>query len=923
MPLRPLVCTSDGRGSEGSITGAKMPEIRITLKANSSLIRRNEPVTCGVPFPKGMLFDDKTLGMFDEAGQQAPLQTRVLDKWSDGSARWVLCDWMSNGIASTCKILPNNVAHTSLVGELKVSRIEPDSGVRILQTPHFDAFSLAFAKAEKLSQFANELLHIESKGAKFDLKIRLELERWESDSCVEYPSNWRSSWDSVGPLHAAWRMSGDLKRGYLPLAQIDIRFHFFAHTPAVKVQLTLSNGCAASHAGGLWDLGYNESLLIRELSLFLNEAAELPHQAFETCCSIDESESPLSVNEPFELRQYSSGGNNWQSRNHINRLGDVPIDLRGYRLKSGDSETPGSRATPIVSWQSGDQHLAVSMPYFWQNFPKAVEADDKSITLSLFPKQDGNVHELQGGEQKTHTFYVSFGRDTVTDEPLAWTRDPLIPVVDPEWVASTGVIPYLTPKVRDPHNGYLQLVDAAIEGDDTFEKKREVIDEYGWRHFGDIYGDHEAVLHKGKGPTPLVSHYNNQYDAVAGLGYQFLRSGDVRWYKLMTELAAHVIDIDIYHTDRDKAAYNHGLFWHTFHYVDADTGTHRSYPKNGRVPPDGKPVPGGGPSNEHNYAAGLMLHYFMTGDEASKEAAVGLAQWVIDMDDGSKTPFRWLAHGDTGLASNSRSADYHGPGRGSANSISVLLDGHRLTGDRKFLDKAEQLIRRCVHPKDNIDRLICRTSCQLVRPDSDKLATCPTDQKVVDAENRWFYTMFLQSLGKYLDYKAERGELDDRYAYARASLLHYARWMADNEYPYLDKPEILEYPTETWAAQDMRKCEVFQFAALHAEGPERERFKERAEFFFQYSVNQLLSMPTRTLCRPVVLMLSNGYSRAWHKENPDAVAPKPAQESVDFGEPQRFVPQKVRAIKRFKQIVIASGIGFIAALAVAVWWLVR
>ncbi len=142
-------------------------------------------------------------------------------------------------------------------------------------------------------------------------------------------------------------------------------------------------------------------------------------------------------------------------------------------------------------------------------------------------------------------------------------------------------MPYLTPRADDPHGDYLRLVDAAVEGDDTFERKREVIDEYGWRHFGDIYGDHEAVFHKesGAGAEPLTSHYNNQYDPVAGLGYQFLRSGDHRWRRLMRELAAHVIDIDVYHTDRDKSAYNHGLFWHTFHYVDADTGTHRSYPK--------------------------------------------------------------------------------------------------------------------------------------------------------------------------------------------------------------------------------------------------------------------------------------------------------------------------------------------------------
>ena len=74
--------------------------------------------------------------------------------------------------------------------------------------------------------------------------------------------------------------------------------------------------------------------------------------------------------------------------------------------------------------------------------------------------------------------------------------DPLVPVIDPAWIASTNAISYFTPKNTDPHSGYLQLVDAAIEGSDTFDKKREVIDEFGWRHFGDIYGDHEAVFHR-------------------------------------------------------------------------------------------------------------------------------------------------------------------------------------------------------------------------------------------------------------------------------------------------------------------------------------------------------------------------------------------------------------------------------------------
>ena len=64
--------------------------------------------------------------------------------------------------------------------------------------------------------------------------------------------------------------------------------------------------------------------------------------------------------------------------------------------------------------------------------------------------------------------------------------------------------------------------------------------------------------------------------------------------------------------------------------------------------------------------------------------------------------------------------------------------------------------------------------------------------------------------------------------------------MVDHEYPYLERPEILEYPTETWAAQDMRKSEVFRMAALHTRSDdERRRFLERAEHFFASCVSQL------------------------------------------------------------------------------------
>ena len=93
-------------------------------------------------------------------------------------------------------------------------------------------------------------------------------------------------------------------------------------------------------------------------------------------------------------------------------------------------------------------------------------------------------------------------------------------------------------------------------------------------------------------------------------------------------------------------------------------------------------------------------------------------------------------------------------------------------------------------------------------------------------------------------------------------------------------------------------------------------FRERSEFFFQYSVNKLLTMPTRTLCRPVVLLLSNGLSRAWHEQHPEARLPGPDKEVIDFGEPELFVPQKAKALKRLKQLVVAS---FLLGISLLGW----
>jgi len=835
------------------------PELLLSAAGEVAGARRNEPITVGVPFPRSWCRDVDELSLVSAEDVAVPLQARVLDRWSDGSLRWALCDFAASAPAgrSTYRLERRKSdvlrpdALDVAIAELRAS-ISTGAARFVLRSDGVLECRRPGSDASTVSEFQI----VDAAGGSMPIRVEAITQ--------DEPGFLRTS---VLVTAAA----GSLDR---PL-RLFARYHFYEGSSVARIQVTLRNPARAEHAGGFWDLGDPGSRYIKDFAF----AVSLPSTdgPWQAKCSPEPSQPLRPCALPLELYQDSSGGENWQSSNHLNRNRVVPTTFRGYRLREETGETRGLHATPVVSMHGASGAIAITQRQFWERFPKAIEATHDRLVLRFLPGQFADSHELQGGEQISEEFVVSFAKDQISDVPLDWVRNPLQARADPGWYCAAEAMPYLTPFSEDRNKDYLALVNAALLGENTFEAKRERIDEYGWRHFGDMHGDHETVLHQGT--APLISHYNNQYDAVAGLICQFFRSGDRRWLALAGDLARHVIDIDIYHTAQDKAAYNHGLFWHTAHHADADLATHRTY---ARASTGGS----GGPSSEHNYNTGLTLYYFLTGDTRARDAAIELADWAIDMDDGSKTPLRWLSRGPTGLASATGSFTYHGPGRGPGNSIVSLLNAFRLTGAPKYMKKAEALIRRCVHPADDIPAL-----------------------NLLDADRRWFYTVFLQAVGRYLDIKTERGEIDDGYAYGRSALLHYARWMADHEYPYLDKPEILEHPTETWAAQDMRKCEVFQYAAKHAAPPDRERSLERARFFFDASVSTLTKMDTSGFTRPTVIMLTNGYSRAYFQRAVDAVAPVADATFVDFGRPTRFRTQKEVALRR---LAIAGAIAAIA-----------
>ena len=116
--------------------------------------------------------------------------------------------------------------------------------------------------------------------------------------------------------------------------------------------------------------------------------------------------------------------------------------------------------------------------------------------------------------------------------------------------------------------------------------------------------------------------------------------------------------------------------------------------------------------------------------------------------------------------------------------------------------------------------------------------------------------MFLQEVIRYLDLKRTLDELDAAFVYARDALLHYAHWMTENEQPYLQQPDRLEYPNDTWVAQDIRKANVL-YAAYRYATSDRAQLLSRSVFFRDYVVNTLAQSKTRHFARIQIIMLQN------------------------------------------------------------------
>lgn len=756
------------------------------LKLNINNFVETQPIRFGIPFAAGQCIQPKDFSLW-QCNKPLQQHLQVSSYWPDGSVRWLLAD---------------TVVQQDHQLELRQQRISMPSN-----SEHWHIHS---------DQQRLHLTH--SSLASAPLQLQLVLHHQQKQLAQLSPPELCLQ----STFFNEYRI--DARFTDLPLLA-EIRL--FCYTEGLlQCRVQLHNPQRASHSGGLWDLGDAGSVLFQGLELDI----QWRDGQDQLCLEIDSE--PQQLPAKWRLEQLGSGGKHWKSENHQDADGTVDVLQPGYQLLTTEvspSQT-GRRASPQLRRQTTDATLCLTPCEFWQNFPSSLSADGCAIRFGLFAP--GQQYELQGGERKTQQCWLRLSKNSAST--LGFPLQPALVKPDAAYFQTAGAMPWLNDASTQDYD---QLLQPSLDPQKGFAAKREVIDEFGWRNFGDIFADHES-LYLPPDSKPYISHYNNQYDPIYGFCRQYLRSGDARWFALMDELARHVSDIDIYHTDADRAEYNHGLFWHTDHYLPAHTCTHRTYSKHNST----SSIPGqtgGGPANEHCYSTGLLYHYWLTGDQHSKQAVLELADWMVNLHEGApgllsrlwSVKLRELPKFKA-LLRGANASPYRYPfTRGTGNYLNTLLDAYELTAALHYLSQAEQVLQDCLHPNDDI-----------AKRDLDNI------------EVTWSYLVLLGVLPRYLRLKTLIAQQDEIFAKMAAAFYRYCRWIAEHEQPFLMQPERLEFPNDTWTAQDMRKVMLLRQAAQFFPA-DAALFLAPAERWYQWLQQRLLTSKELEFARVQVLLL--------------------------------------------------------------------
>lgn len=620
--------------------------VELTVLERSGIDRRQEPVTTGVPLPRGWAVSTEGLAL-SSSGRPLPAEFRAAALWPDGSIRWLHMDFKLD--------MPKN-GHRYLSID-KGAPQSYDSPLRVERTQGRIIVTTGRLRAEVAEAGFNiiDRLHV-GEGYASELVAPHErgLLMWAGG--VEYSSfNDKSSVVEIehsGPMRLVLRAEGDLVSASGEKAfRYICRLYFFSESPLVRLAFTFENRGP-----------YLES---REDKVSLQGLhAELP---------VSGAPGRFFLGMPDQVSAGEFSGGDGVASISAPKSTELRFAAGGVERNIGNPKALKSDRIGWAALQAGDFVAGVGVRDFWQMHPSRVEVRqaDGMLVAGLVPHDGTNSIDIYSGVARTHYLNFAFlpGEDSAWLEgALAAVQRPLLAVADPAWnCRDTRAFSGLTernPALYPPENraeaarveseldkGLLSMLEKV----DSRNKNGVTAEGYGLLGWGDAM---HYAWQPGVNDPRNIAWNGHYYDLPHMCCLEFIRTGDYRWLDFFLSRAYHLMDVHLTHFEPGHRLNGASRYCPPTDHVRVDPSNTSDFLTAGVYI---------SPYANHHKTEGLFDRYYLTGDERSIEVALKGLEFANAF--GSYTDFKQP--------------------RGAAFQVLTLIAGYRHTGDIKYLNTAK------------------------------------------------------------------------------------------------------------------------------------------------------------------------------------------------------------------------------------------
>lgn len=370
--------------------------IPIKLRELHGVNRINEPVSVGVPLPKGLIKNKDSLSI--QGSNWSQVKTTMY--WPDSSLRWVVIDFQTSLNKYTEKNVfvvkkPSN-AFNEIVYTQSDSFLTVNTGKALFTIRKKGGFNLfQEVKIGNKVLVQNDTSNGSFIEAKYQNKVFKSNINDSAYSCVILDSGKYHSVVRVEGFHKNVSLNDNSFYGYT------VYYHFYSNSSLVKVQFISTNIPFYYPRGPL---------------KFLDWTLTLKH---------------------------TLNGSSWKMYSSDNESGVLDGEKKLLQLSNTSFTSPTRTGQWSLGWASVNSNngsIYYGMQYFKELYPKALRFDQDKISLSLFPKEANLDYYLLDQAKREHR--IAFTFDTLTDTlnrtyMEGFLNHPLRGIVPPDWVSLT------------------------------------------------------------------------------------------------------------------------------------------------------------------------------------------------------------------------------------------------------------------------------------------------------------------------------------------------------------------------------------------------------------------------------------------------------------------------------------------------------